>query len=280
MLQELGEAVQDVGLAQAIQTGLARSQMSKPKFPDDETLQKKKLATSGLQKMQVYESALGKYLIQHFALQRGYNLGVSKTAQTLPSAALEDADREYTGGQPSEESLASHWDEFSASLHFEVYCKYSCLKEATASAPITPRLFQEARLLGRGAFGVVSLVFKRDTGMGMAVKKISKKIAKQNSVLDPCHAYRSLPAAHSPTPTPRTSLITAHSSSSLLTPHASIFTPHSSRLTPHASRLTPHASRLAPHASRLTPHTSLLITHDSILSTHYSLLVQRCSETC
>eukprot|EP00966_Prymnesium_polylepis_P312388 7218377-Prymnesium_polylepis.1 len=34
---------------------------------------------------------------------------------------------------------------------------------------------------GKGAFGAVFLVFKKDTGMAMAVKKMKKKIGKQNS---------------------------------------------------------------------------------------------------
>ena len=51
-------------------------------------------------------------------------------------------------------------------------------------------------LAGKGAFGAVFLVFKKDTGMAMAVKKMKKKIGKQNSAPPP-EQTRAAPRAKS-----------------------------------------------------------------------------------
>jgi len=182
-MEGMAEMVQDVGLAQSIQGGLPKGQMSKPKFPDDPTLEAKKSAVSGGDKMAVWNSPLGMYLLQHYATQRSYNLATASSGRRASSAALASADAVYSGGPPTAETLGSYWEEFTATVHFTTYCKYMCLQETTAAEPITPKLFEEMRPLGKGAFGAVFLVFKKDTGMAMAVKKMKKKIAKQNKML-------------------------------------------------------------------------------------------------
>jgi len=182
-MDQMGEMVQDVGLAQSIQSGLAKSSMKAPKFPDPASLDAKKASVSGGDKMSVYNNPLGKYLLEHFAVARGYNLANASTGRRASSAALADGDAAYTGGPPTADTMASYWDEFTAATHFTVYCKYLGLVDATKSETITPKMFEEMRPLGKGAFGAVFLVFKKDTGMAMAVKKMKKKIGKQNNML-------------------------------------------------------------------------------------------------
>jgi len=178
-MDALASGVQDMGLAQLIQGGLAKNQMVKPAFPDPAALDAKKGSVGGGAKMATYSGELGKFLWNAYATERGIDLSKSG----MPTAVTGSAEATYTGGAPTEDTLGSYWDDFSASKFFDLYCKYMCLQEATAAAPITPKLWEEMRALGKGAFGAVFLVFKKDTAAPMAVKKMKKKIGKQNKML-------------------------------------------------------------------------------------------------
>ena len=147
-MDAMGEMVQDVGLAQSIQKGLPKNQMTRPAFGTPEDLEAKKAAVSGAAKMAVWDSALGKYLLQHFAVQREYDLSGASTGRRASTAALLPGDNTYLKGAPTEGTLATFWEEFTASKHFEIYCKYMILKDNTAANEITPKLFEEMRPLG------------------------------------------------------------------------------------------------------------------------------------
>jgi len=181
-MEAMGELVKDVGLSQLIQNGLNKSSMSSPKFPDAATLQAKKADVSAGSGMTVYGSPLGRYLFRYFANERGYDLSKPKPGAAPP--ALSDGAVPYTGGVPTDETMPPYWEEFKTSKFIDLYCKYMCLKETTAREPIVPKMFEEMRPLGKGAFGAVFLVFKKDTGMPMATKKMMKKIGKQNKMLN------------------------------------------------------------------------------------------------
>lgn len=182
-MEGMAEMVQDVGLAQSIQGGLPKNQMKKPNFGDDAAIEAKKDALGAGGKLDMWKNPLGKYLLQHFATQRSYDLSKASSGRRASSAALMDAEAPYSGGEPTEETLGSYWEEVKKSKHFHTYAQYTTLKENTKAEPIGPKLFEEMRPLGKGAFGAVFLVFKKDTGMAMAVKKMKKKIAKQNKML-------------------------------------------------------------------------------------------------
>jgi len=179
-MDDVGAMVQDVGLAQSIQNGLAKNQMKAPKFPEPSAVESKVAEIKGGDPMAVWNNPLGKYLLEHFATQRSYNLANASAGQTPPSA---DGDGGYKGGAPTADSLKSYWDEFGSAPHISVFAKYVGLAAATKQEAITPKMFEEMRPLGKGAFGAVFLVFKKDTGMGMAVKKMKKRIGKQNHML-------------------------------------------------------------------------------------------------
>lgn len=147
-MNNMAEMVQDVGLAQSIQNGLPKSQMSKPKFPDPPTLQAKKDAVNAGAKLDVYKSELGKWLLQSFAVRFDIDLSKANASRRFSTFPLGDRSGTYKGGEPTEESLASYWDGFQKGIYFETYCKYMCLKETIQKESITPKLFEEMRPLG------------------------------------------------------------------------------------------------------------------------------------
>jgi len=64
-----------------------------------------------------------------------------------------------------------------------VIAKYLVMADKAAENTTTEKMFEIMRPLGKGAFGLVELCFKKDTGCPFAVKMMQKKIAKQNKMI-------------------------------------------------------------------------------------------------
>ena len=146
-MEAMTEMVQDVGLAQSIAAGLSKGQMVKPNFPAPPDLDAEKASVSGGAKMAVWESEAGKFLLGYYATERGADLSKDFANQ----AKTASGDAPYTGGAPTEATLGTYWADFSATPLFDLYCKYKVLGKNIASAPITPKLFEEMRPLGAPA---------------------------------------------------------------------------------------------------------------------------------
>lgn len=139
----LADTLEDLGLAQLIQNGLKKGEMSKPLFPDPAALEEKK---GSVTMADVKAGKLGPWLLE-------------------------------------EAGTGDDFEAFKGTTAFTLFCKYQLTKENMKKAPVKSDQFKEMRALGKGAFGAVFLVFKKETGAGMAVKKMKKKIGKQNKML-------------------------------------------------------------------------------------------------
>ena len=153
-MEGIAETVENVGLAQEIQNGLAKSLQTEPKWPASEIIQAKRKALAEAGEASAYGTDLGRYVMDIWARAAGMR---------WPSDAV--------------------WTAFVESKAFDLFAKYEALADSTAGVPAVHKQFSEARALGRGAFGVVFLVFKKDTGMALATKKIVKGLAKQNNMV-------------------------------------------------------------------------------------------------
>lgn len=181
MFDDMAETVQNVGLAQSIQNGLAPSMQAKPKFGTPDAIAAKKTELTGASAvLPLYQTPLGRYVINNWAAANGVQLGSERRASVQRKSISGDASLAYSGSAPSEASLKSHWEVFSASPQMDIWAKYLTLYDNTPS--VGPGDFHDMRPLGRGAFGAVSLVFKKDTGVPMATKAMVKKIVKKNNM--------------------------------------------------------------------------------------------------
>jgi len=158
-MEALGETMENIGLAQEIQKGLAPNLQKPPKWADFQgESDAKKAEFSGMSGWDCYSSGeLCKGVIKMWGKDKGLAL--------------------------TKEGVDAKWDEFKASKAMDVLAKYAALGDKLAKEPVTVKLFEEVRPLGRGAFGAVFLVFKKDTGAPMATKKMFKTNAKHNKML-------------------------------------------------------------------------------------------------
>jgi len=176
-MEALGETMENLGLAQEIQKGLAPASQKPPKWAEvaaeTETYKTKYSGMSGWECYQ--DSDLTKAVIKAWAKSKGYDLSLSRRKSAVgmdgPKAA------------PTAEGINANWDEFKGSPAMDVLAKYSAYGDKLAKEGVNVKQFEEIRPLGRGAFGAVWLVFKKDTGAPLATKKMFKTNAKQNHML-------------------------------------------------------------------------------------------------
>jgi len=182
MLDDIGETLGDLGLAAQIQGGLNKAQAKPIKFPDPPTLDAKKSALNGSAVALYEDSPLTKYLMQHWAVTTGVDLGDAGATPSEPNVT--NGDFVYRGAAPTDASWGALWPKFTETEQYTLLCKYKCAYDTTASGELSNSLFyDQERPLGRGAFGAVWLVFKRDSGVPMAAKRMRKTLAKQNKML-------------------------------------------------------------------------------------------------
>jgi len=178
-MDQLGETLENVGLAQEIQNGLAKNLQQKPAFDEAVTEEKKaELGAKGV--MEVYNTTLGNFCIREWAAASSVDLSAARRRSS--AGTVENA----RSIEPTEAGLTANWDAFKASPAFDVLCKYSGYKATVLKTPVNDKIFYSSRPLGRGAFGAVFLYFKKDSGYPMATKKMFKVIAKQNKMLKDC----------------------------------------------------------------------------------------------
>lgn len=150
-MDAIGEAVENVGLAQEIQKGLAKSLQKPPKFAewqgeiDAKAAEIKGMSPADVKKEKLY-------------------LNILTEAKVVDPAFSDD-------------------DFASNDKVVGVMAKYKVLMEKVAADSVGKAQFEEVRPLGKGAFGAVFLTFKKDTGAPFAVKKMVKAIAKQNKMI-------------------------------------------------------------------------------------------------
>ena len=74
-MQDIGNALENVGLAQEIQKGLAKSLQKAPKFADwKDEIEAKKAALTGMPGWEVFQTRLGRLVIKEWAKNMGYDL--------------------------------------------------------------------------------------------------------------------------------------------------------------------------------------------------------------
>jgi len=149
-MDAIGETVENVGLAQEIQKGLAKSMQTPPKWAAMQAdIDAKKAELEGKSMADLQSDVLGKNIIAEWATVNG-------TATT---------------------------DEAFKATHLEVLAKYMVLRAHKKAETPSGKLFEEMRPLGKGAFGAVFLVFNKTSGAPFATKKCVKAIAKQNKMI-------------------------------------------------------------------------------------------------
>jgi len=171
MLEDLGETMHNTGLAQAIQNGLPNSQSAPPEWPDADALAAKRQELKAAKPADAFAQPLCRFLVEAWAARNGVSLSGAEPSSRAAAAG------------PSEAGLSARWGAFCESREFAVLAKYKCLEDCVASRPVAESMFHDMRPLGKGAFGHVSLVFKKDTGCAFATKKVKKLVAKEKRML-------------------------------------------------------------------------------------------------
>jgi len=166
-----------VGLAQEINNGLSNSLMKIPKwaeFEEQTNAMKSKLVADGPEAC--LKSPLGRWILQAWA--RKLNVSLSDGRRASSAGAYDEKK------PPTDAGVKANWDKFIESSAMDILARYTAYGETTLkNKKIGPKEFEEMRPLGKGAFGAVFLVFKKDTGYALAVKKANKKIIKQNKMV-------------------------------------------------------------------------------------------------
>ena len=175
-MEGLAETIENVGLAQEIQKGLAPSLQKKPDWaglqPKTDGFKEKFGAGTG---WACFQTELGMYCITEWANTQGIDISMGRRKSSLSGNEQKTP--------PTEAGVEANWEGFKTSPAFDVMCKYMALADEVAAQTPNQKLFEEVRPLGRGAFGAVWLAFKKDTGAPFATKKMVKCIAKQNKML-------------------------------------------------------------------------------------------------
>lgn len=177
-MEALGETIENVGLAQEINNGLANSLQKAPKWsefePEIAAYRESLGAKSGWEVFGTNQ--LTKWCVKEWAKAEGYDLSQGRRRSNAGAAAAPTP--------PTEAGVNANWADFKSSSAFEVICKYMALGDRLVKEKPEKKLFEEMRPLGRGAFGAVWLVFKKDTGKPMATKRMFKTNAKENKMLN------------------------------------------------------------------------------------------------
>ena len=188
MLEDLGETIQNVGLAQSIQNGLPNSQSAVPNWPDPDTLAAKKAALTAMEPWSEFQQPLCRFLMEAWAETSRVSLVTAadrRTSSTQLGSRLgaRNAGPVVHAEAPTEAGVTARWPAFCESREFALLARYKCLEDSTLAEPVGEKTFHDMRPLGKGAFGLVSLVFKKDTGCAFATKKFNKLVAKEKRML-------------------------------------------------------------------------------------------------
>lgn len=155
----LAEAVENVGLAQEIQKGLAASLQKPPNFKAWQSeIDEKAGELAGKDAKTAYEIKLVKLMYDEWCRDQ------------------EMKDR-------TEATFVQNFENFKAATHWGLIPKYLVAADKTAAEEVSANMFEEMRPLGKGAFGAVFLVFNKQTAQPFAVKKTVKAIAKKNKMI-------------------------------------------------------------------------------------------------
>jgi len=176
-MEGLGETMENIGLAQQIQAGLPAGQQKAPKWADVAAETEAYKAKYGaMEGWDCYnDSKLCSGIMKLWGEKCGYNLAMGRRRSTVSATGPPPI--------PTKDGVNGNWEEFKSAAAFEVMCKYAAYGDKLAKEPITVKQFEEIRPLGRGAFGAVFLVFKKDSAAPMATKKMFKTNAKHNKML-------------------------------------------------------------------------------------------------
>ena len=142
-MDQLGETIENVGLAQEIQKGLAGSLQKPPKWQEIEAeTEAYKSKFGGMAGWAVYNtSGCTKYCIVQWAKAKGFDLSQGRRRSSAGGAGA-------TYNPPSEAGVNANWDEFKASEAFSVMCKYSAYADKLAGEKVNAKQFEEVRPLG------------------------------------------------------------------------------------------------------------------------------------
>jgi len=156
----LAETVENVGLAQEIQKGLAASLQKPPKFKEWQgEIDAKKAELDGVGAEAAYGITLVKLLYNEWCRDQGIK------ERTL--ATFKDNFEQF-------KTVGSHWS---------LAPKYLICADKMSTEVPSGKLFEEMRPLGKGAFGAVFLTFNKASAQAFAVKKTTKAIAKENKMI-------------------------------------------------------------------------------------------------
>merc|ERR1719453_3020105 len=125
-MDAIGETLENVGLAQEIQKGLAAGLQTKPAFdPAATEAMKAEIGAKGV--MEVYNTKLGNYCIREWAASSSVDLSAARRRSS--AGTVENA----RSIEPTEAGLTANWDAFKAAPAFEVLCKYLAYKKTIES---------------------------------------------------------------------------------------------------------------------------------------------------
>jgi serine/threonine protein kinase len=176
--------MEDLGLAQQIQKGLPSGQMKAIKWCAAAELEEKKASLTADKSLDLYSYPLTHFCMNHWARANGIDLGAVKTRRnSVTRKQSKEAGAAAPTVDPSAEVLKTHWPDFSTSSQFTTLAKWMWYKDKLASQTPDKKEFVDMRPLGKGAFGLVSLEFKKDTGIALATKHMGKLLAKSNKML-------------------------------------------------------------------------------------------------
>ena len=176
-MMDVTESIQDVNLADEIKKGLSSSLQKSPNFAAlSDKIEAKKGEVGGMAPMDVVAMPLGKWVLKAWANKESRNLTLERRRSSTAGERVDNHDIE-----PTEAGVNAAFPDFKGSEEFTLLCKYLALMDSLKAEAPSAKQFHEARPLGKGAFGAVFLVFKKDTGMALATKKMVKAIAKQNN---------------------------------------------------------------------------------------------------
>jgi len=176
-MDAIGESVENVGLAQEIQKGLAKSLQKVPKFADWQAeIDAKAAEIDAMEPLAAYEIGLVSKLFKEWGRYNNMDLslGRRKSSAGTPDSVFKP---------PTPDGIKANWGDFKVSQHYSQIAKYLICADKIAGVPTTAKDFEEMRPLGKGAFGAVFLTFKKDTGSALAVKKTTKTLAKRNKMI-------------------------------------------------------------------------------------------------
>ena len=142
-MDAIGETIENVGLAQEIQKGLASSLQKPPKWAEFQPeIDAYTAKYSGMAGWAVFSAnACNKYCIEEWGKAKGYDLSMGRRRSSAGGAGT-------SVKIATEAGVNANWEDFKASPAMEIMCKYNALGDKIAKEAVSIKQFEEVRPLG------------------------------------------------------------------------------------------------------------------------------------